>query len=560
MKTIQIIFFFILLNIPALFVGGQGLSVTEIQSEKMKPEGFIYKKIFLSDSGNYTAFTQRPFKLVAIFVPKQEKFFLQHIDERMRLKKEVEIVLRKEERRLDYYDYISFGGKYFVLTTFRDKSSESLSLYSAEVDIHKGVIDEHEKIAEIKHIRNQGYTYPRFHISVSQNGKFLVVFGEGSRLKPASSVFEEKNQRLNKVETHKYDFRYWLFDEKLELLRYDTKFSITVDSSLNKLSLEKYIVDDFGSIYILGNNYVTESLTWKQLKTGDRGTPIAIKRSEFVIAKVNIDGSSSQMMTPIGRKYLNIDILIDGKGELNLIGLIGEQCYSNLAAIGLVKTVLSSLTLEQIDEEVILFSEEVLNGVNDWRINEASLIEKRKNKLEQKEEKQNDQSKEYAKIAKQILRGVHEISYSSIDELGQITVVLEERYYTTVRTRSGESTVTSTSYHYDDLVIIKFLKDTVVQNFYVKKAVNPETRLSRSITAEEKDGKLLLTTPKEVVLISSNISNIRDHKPEIFETNWKGLNFRNKSVLYWQAVDERTAVVSRRVKNKVVLYKFTLTD
>ena len=541
---------------------GQKLKVRENHGEVFKSKTTNYLDVFKKRGGGYFSISYVPRRTVMLVATLKAKYYIQQYDDDMNFERETELDLSLYGVKLNYYDILQFGDEFYVFTTKEDKVREKLGLYVLPLNLESGQMSSKPyEIASTKYIPEKGYTYPSFTVSISANKSYVVVFGNDARKIQRVSLFGKNKNDDDEIGTYKFGFTFWLFDEEMKEVMHEVDYKLSVKNSTNEFYVRDFEVDDNGSIYILGKNAITDRLTRRERKDAKTRSWVDIKQSAFVLQKINADGSSEQQVTPEELLYLDMDILFDKLGNINLIGLVGEQVYYKLAATGVNRLILSSEDLEVLREQTTDFSEEVLENVNNIREARSNMNERRKKRVKRKEAKLTDEQKAYNEISKRAALNVNNIAYSGLDEDGNASVVLEEYYVhvvtTTTRDANGGTTTTTTYYyHYDDLFLLKFFDDEIAQNSYNKEFTTINVPLDVSVTVSEQDGELTIVTPQEILRTDSYMEDIVDYKIKAMDNSVRVPGLRRKLISYKKVIDENTIVAPAQFRRKVAWYKF----
>lgn len=551
----------LLLAVTSAF--GQKLRVQENHGEVFKPKTANYLDVFRNPSGGYFSVSYVPRRTLMLVATLKAKYYVQQYDQNMNFVREVPLDLNNNGDRMSYYSVMPFGDKFYVFTTQEDRVGEKMDLFYVELDAQSGqIMGEYTALASARLVPQKGYTSPSFQISISENKQYLVVFGNDAQKVQRASLFGRNNSNdEDEVGTYKFGFTFWLFDDAMKEVMHEEDYEIRVENSTNEFYVRDFEVDDKGSIYILGKNAITDKLTRRERKEAKRRSWLDIKQSAFVLEKINSDGSSEQQVTPEELLYLDMDILFDKEGNVNLVGLVGEQVYYKLAATGVNRLILSADDLSIIDEQTSNFTDEVLKNVNNVLVAESNLSDRKKKRVKKKEAKLTDEEKAYAEISKRAAINVNNIAYSGIDEKGNVSVVLEEYYVrvvtTTTRDANGGTTTTTTYYYnYDDLFLLKFFDDEVVQNSYKKSFTTVNVPLDVSLDVLEKDGELTIVTPKEIVRADVELDKIVDYDIKAMDRSVRVPGLRKKMIYYKKVIDENTILAPAQFKGKVAWYKF----
>jgi hypothetical protein len=552
--------------LTALFIGSaaiaQKIDVSETHGEVFKPKGYRYLEIYKKPSDGYLAASILPTRRVALIVTLKPKYFIQQFYEAMNLVSETEFSLKMDGKRMSYYDFVQFGGEYYLLTTFADPQKNKMGLYYSSVDAATGEVRGSPiLLSEVEYVGQRGYTFPSFKVSISENKEYMVVFGNDSKRRSRSTIFNKRQTDEEEIGTYDFNFTFWLFDPSMKEVSHEKDYVLKVENSTDKFYVNDYEVDDNGAIYILGKNAYADQLSRRERKKSNRTEWVDIKKSAFILEKISPDGSSEQQVTPEETLFVDMDILFDKNGNVNLIGLEGEQVYSRLVTTGVSRLILDGDDLDILSETTEDFSEDVLEAVNNVRVAEQNMNKRRKKRSQKREAKLTDEEKAYAEISKRAALNVSTIAYSSLDEEGNAYVVLEEYYVrvvTTTTTNANGSTTTTTTYYYnyDDLILMKFFEDEVAQNYYQKNFLKVNAPLTTSINVVEEDGEVTVVTQGHVVQADEDLEQVIDYELQAFDQRVKVPGMRRKYFDYRKVMDDNTVLAPAQFKGKVAWYIF----
>ena len=547
------------------------LKVSEEHGDVFKLKGVGFLDVFKSSGGGYWSISYK-YEGGGIggrgFLRGKTVYYAQSYDEDMNLINQKRLEFTKAGKNLRLEKIVKFNRDYYVFLSFDNAKKKKRYLFYSRLDnIDLRLDSDLVKIAEVKIADGEkGYSSPDFDISVSDNEKFLVVFG-----KDAKKLKRPKRKGLfsrlragstsSSVGTHNFKFTYWVLDKKLEIVNYEKNHSVKVRESTDKFYVRDYTVDDKGAIYILGKNAVVDDLTRREAKK--KKTWVDIKKSAFVLEKINPDGTSEQQVTPEGTLFVDMDILFDKDGNVNLLGLNGEQVYYKLATTGVTRLVYDNEDLSNISEVTAELDEEVLKNVNDMQVREQSMNKRQKKRKKRKEKKLSPEQKAFNKIAERAALNANFIAYSGLDDNGDAIIILEEQHLevvtTTYRDANGNTHTTTTYYyHYDDLIMTKFIEDDVVQNYYKKSFVSVNTPLQKSMDVSLKDGEISIMTQGHIVRTDYDLEKVKDYKLQAFSRKDRIPGMRRKGFTYRKTVDESTILAPAQFKKKVAWYKIKI--
>lgn len=540
------------------------IKVKEQHGDVFKQDGRYIEDIFALPSGGFWSITSG-YKGNA-FSGGVRTFFVQSYDDNMNLIKEKPLNLNFNSRELTLEKIVRFQKDYYVFLSFENVAKKKTYLFYALFDQYDLKIDgDLTKVAEIKLPgKRDRMKKGSFDISVSDNENYVVIFGNDPEKLPAKRGFFSRSSTTNdEVGTHTFKFTYWVLDKDFQIVNYDKKHQLQLENSSDKFYVRDYSIDNEGSIYILGKNKVVDELSRSERRAQKTAKWVDINKSAFVVEKINPDGSSIIQKTAENALFVDMDLLFDNEGNINLLGLVGEQFYNQLITTGVYRLKLDNANLEVLTEAIAPFEAVVLENVNDIQEAEADLSKRRKRKLEKKEAKLTQEQKDFKEVSKRAALNANFIAYSGLDEQGDAVLVLEERHVrvvTTTTTDANGNTITRTTYyyHYDDLIMAKFIEDTVYQNYYKKSFVTVNIDLNNSIDASLKDGEVNIMTQGHIVRASGDLSNVVDYELKAFKSKDRLRHMRRKLFTYRKTINEDLIVAAAQYRKKLVWYKISI--
>jgi hypothetical protein len=544
------------------------LKVSEKHGDVFKANG-RFMDIYKLPSGGYMSLsasaTGGGFAIGLVSFSKvKATYFAQIYDKNLNFLEEKQVNLKALGKDLILEKVVKFGRDFYIFASFiNEKTKKKYLFYSRFDHIDLTTDGDWMKVAEVKANPEKGYTSPSFTIDVSDNEKFIVIFGNDSeKIKRSKSrgLFARARSNSTEVSTHKFKFTYWVLDSKLKIVNYEKKHQLKIEESTDKFYVRDLTVDDDGSVYILGKNDVTDQLTRQEVKKKKRASWVDIQTSAFVLEKIYPDGTSVQTATPEGELFVDMDILFDKDGVINLVGLNGEQIYSKLVAVGMSRLVLDPDNLDILSTASAEIDEEVLENINDVQVAEQTMSKRQKKRKKRREKKLTPEQKAYAAASKRAALNVSSIAFSGLDENGDAVLVLEEQHLrivtTTTTDANGHTTTTTTYYyHYDDLLLVKFIEDDVVQNYYKKSYVSVNVPLVKSMDVTLGDGEVKIMTQGHIVRADIDLENVKDYELKAFDRKDKLPGMRRKYFTYRKAVDENTILAPARFRSKAAWYK-----
>lgn len=548
------------------------IKVTEKHGEVFKHKGGSFVDVFELSTGGYWSIS-RTYEGGGVMggglLRSKRVFYVQSYDEDMNLVNDKRLNLSISDKDLELEEIVKFKGEYYLFLSFKNVEKKKMYLFYTRFDHHDLKLDgDLTKVAEVSlGGKSKDYSWPSFDISVSDNENYIVLFGQDATKNKSSKkrgFFRKSNKSSSKsTGTHNFKFTYWVLDKNFDIVNYEKKHNLKVENSSDKFYVRDYSIDDNGAIYILGKNSVVDELTRQEVRSNNRSAWVDINKSAFILEKINPDGTTVMQVTPEETLYVDMDILFDKDGNVNLLGLAGEQVYSKLVTTGVSRIVLDNENLDILLSVSKDFESEVLENINDIQEVEASLNKRQKKRRKRRERKLTAEEKAYNEIAKRAALNVNFIAYSGLDEEGDAVIVLEEQHLVVVTTTTtdanGNTTTTTTYYyHYDDLIMAKFIGDEVVQNYYKKSFVSVNVPLQKSLDVLLKDGEINIMTQGHIVKTDYDLQNVKDYELKAFERKDRIPGMRKKFFTYRKTIDENTILAPAQYRRKVAWYKISI--
>ena len=559
-SKISILLFLIIVCTNTSLAQGQ-INVQERHGDLFEQEGRGFIDVVELPNGGYmslsTGSAGGAFSLGNIirFVQYKALHYVQVYDKNLNLVEQKQLDLDHLGKNLAFEKLVKFQNEFYVFSTFVNEKNKKKYLFYSKFDMDKRALEgSFIKVAEVKDpAAKTGYSESSFDITLSKDEKYMVVFGKDAELiKKERKSFFGKSSKQSKIGTHDFNFTFWVLDKDFEIINYEKNYAVTLKESSDKFYVRDFAVDDKGAIYILGKNDVVDELTRAEVKSNKRATWVDINKSAFVLEKINPDGKTEQYITSENDLLVDMNILFDKKGHINLVGLNGEQVYAKLATTGVSRIVLDNDNLDEISNVNDNFTEDVLEHVNDIMESEKSIDNMR-----------NENRKSRIQKKKRAALNVNSIAFSGLDENGDDMIVLEEQHLEIVTSSytdaNGRTTTTTTYYyHYDDLIFTKFIGDDVVQNYYKKSFVSINSPLQKSMDVSLKDGELTVMTQGHIVKSDGDLSKVRDAELKAFSRSEKIPGMKRKYFTYRKTVNEDTILAPAQNGKKVVWYKITV--
>lgn len=491
--------------------------------------------------------------------------YVQNFDAGLNLVKNKKLSLRYEGKFLELFRVHKVGQDYYAFLTSLDREKGKLFLYYVLfnpllLNIDGDII----KISEAKY-RGKGYTFPSFTLTVSDNKDHIIVYAEDAQKVKSSgkkgffsSLFASRASELksSSVGNRKFNFTYWVFDNKMKPVNYQEKLSIEIQNSADKFYVREFKIDKQGNVFILGKNELLDEISKNEQRMKKIEAWAEYKKSAFVVQKIAPDGSQTQYVTHDDVLYLDMKMLFDKEDNIQLVGLSGEPYFDGLLATGVARITLDA-KLNELSLSTDEFTPEVLSKVNPIQEFEERVVGREKKKYdrkkERKENKMTAQQKEYSDLAKRAALDVSTIEYVGIDEGGNAQLVLEEQYMrvVTTTTRNPDGTVNTTTdyyYHYNDLIFCKFHEDRVLQNYYKKNFVSVNFKLPESLNATINSNNDMLIITQEHLLVVDQDLEVRAGEIDLKLIN--RMTGRKKFIITKRMIteDNEIVLVAKRLK------------
>jgi hypothetical protein len=561
-----------------LFVGtakAQKLKVKEKLGETHRVKATYFSDIIKLPEGGYLSVNSRyrgTFPSLPGFTSLMyENYFILY-DEDLKEVDQKMFDLGFEDKPIRLQKLLKFGYDYFVFFTFDNEVKKKRYLFYSKFDIDAlKPIGPIGKVADLK-LGGGVYTQPSFQISLSENGNHVVIFGKEREKMNRSrrGLFNafSRNKESENLGQHSFRFTYWLLDKDLEIVNYKKRHTLTIPESTDKFYVRDYKVDDNGAIYILGKNDVVDELTRMERRDKNTKKWVEYKKSAFILQKINPDGSSNLFITDQDVLVRDMVLLVkDNKPYL--VGLLGEQMYSNLVTTGVLRYSFKPNGLE-LDQKVISdFNDEVLENVNNIQQLEVSLNNKQKKRYNRRKQRQEnrktEEEKQFDEIRRRALLSVNYIAFAGLDENNDVSVVLEERYHqvvthTTTDANGFTSTSTTHYYHYDDLVILKFRGDEVLQNYFNKEFVYVNFDPADPMSVSLYQNMVTILSQDKVIRASEDLDKVQDYEIKSLE-NIRIPNMGRRGIVnFRKSVDDDTLILISQRFRKAALHEIRLEN
>ena len=225
-----------------------------------------------------------------------QDIYIEYFDRDMKLKKAKEINLKYKKKRRDLEKVLYLNGNLFLLTSFNNQAHKANYLFVQEIN--------KKSLTLSKKLRKVGETPAK---DKYREGKFNFDISRDS-----SKVLVYSGLPYKKKEAEKFSLQ--VFDNEFEEL---WKKNITLPYNDSQFSLEKYVVDNDGNVYLLG------VLFEDKVRYRRNGKPTY----KYVILAYTKDGEEKQQYTiDIGEKFItDLTFKVGDDGHLVCTGFFSDR-------------------------------------------------------------------------------------------------------------------------------------------------------------------------------------------------------------------------------------------
>ncbi len=563
MKTkLLLLVFLSLVHVTGAFAQDK-IRVSEKKAPTVRLKGYELIEMFQTHHDEYWSLTRTG-----------TKYFVANYDRNLNLISKKRLKFRYDKKNLQFEKVLKFGGEYMFFLSFDNIKKKKKYLFYTTFepdDLELGT--DLTKVGEVK-MQLRRTTAPHYAINVSDDNQHLFITAiPPSRIRMSKKEWYQVWKRRHVVESKKEKtakFSFWVLNKQKEIVNYEKKHEILIEDAGDVFEYRNFVVDNDGTIYILGRNKLVEHLTRSERRQKKSKTWLDYETSAYLLEQIRPDGETIQFTTEEGVLYNDMDIRLDKKGNVHLIGLTAEQMGYNLVSTGLSYYTLSKSGLEVINEASAGFTEDVLDHVNPIR--EKKEGEKTKKELrrerrnKKREKKLSEEDKKMLEIAKRAALKINTIAYFELDKEEKPFVVLEERYVhivTTTTTDQNGNTTTHTTYyyHYDDIILAKFDGENVEQNYYEKDyvSVNHELTIPLSVTVD--DDNYTIMAQNRLIRCDADLANVTDYilKGNSKRKSAKGRKRTTRNKFdYSKPVSDNTLVAAIRKRKKTTWFKIVI--
>lgn len=468
-----------------------------------------------------------------------------------------------EGKKLKLESIKKFRGQYLAFLSFENRKQKKKYLFFTAIDLDDVVASpEIKKISELK-LGTKRTTEPVFDIRLSTDGKNIVVLGV-----PPSNLPRGKKgfirwlfgqtvgvSSTSKKKSSSYvKFSFWVMNTSYDIINYEKNHRLQIEDAGDKFIFKDFMVDDKGVLYVLGRNKLVDKLTSSERKKKKTTNWVEYKTSAFILEQIHPDGTVAQYVTEKGVLYNDMRIIMDSKGKINLLGLVAEQLYFDLATTGIEHNVIDPETMELISQTTESLSSECLDVVNDLRkAPKSARVAKR---MAKREARMNQEERERMELAKRAALKMNVIAFLDLDAEDNPILVLEEQFVdivttTTINSNGTASTSTDYYYHYDDIIVVRFEEGDVYQNAFKKSYLTINYSLIKPLDVNIDDEFITIAAQNMVIRTDKEVSEFASHKITGKQANGKKTNF----FTYRKVLDEETFVYATFRGSKVTWIK-----
>lgn len=549
-KTVSTLF---LVCLCLLSIGQERLKVSETHGDYFKQKARSIYNIYESSAGGYWSIGQD---------------MVQKLDKDLNLVEEKKLDLYYDGKFMQLEEIVQFKHEFYLFMSYVNVKKKKKYLFYTLFDPYSLAPEgEIYKVAEVKAATEKRMRKGSFHIAVSNNENFILISGNDAQNIPKKrkSFFGRSSSSSSTKGDHTFKFTYWVMDEKMQIVNYVKRHELIIENSSDKFFVRQVTVDDSGSVYILGQNTVIEEYNsmGERLKAGKSKS---IQTAAFILEKIDPDGFNYQYKTNEGEIFVDMRLLFTKDGKPLLVGLSGEEYTLTKSVLTTgVYRVSFDKELNVISELNESFSDEVLEGVNDIREREANMSDRRRRRSERRDARRSEEQQAMRELAKKAALNINSIQFAGIDENGEPVIVLEERYvivvqHTTTNANGSTTTTYTYYYHYEDLIMVKFTEDEVLQNFQKKTFVSVNNSLDRGLDVSLKNGNITILAQQNIIRANSDLSHVKEYQLNAFAKRQDVKHSGKRIFEYRKTLNDDVMLAAARYKRKFMWYKFEIQN
>ena len=253
--------------------GQSKIKVVENRSKVVQLRGVdIYAVNKMSDGG--LLFLNKKITRYGVISGPGKLTYLSKLASNMKDKKEKQLPLQYQNKRINYVDLKKIGTKYLLFFTFLNTKLKKDMMFFVQIDPTELTwYGKPYYLADIPYKGKKGYAQGYFSISLSENNKFIIVTGiNPTSIKRAKGGFVSRRASLTNDDKIIRSFSFWLLDENLSVVNHRRDFTIESKKGAS-LYMKRFKCDKVGNVYIVAENVTrrvssktTVSLTGKKKK------------------------------------------------------------------------------------------------------------------------------------------------------------------------------------------------------------------------------------------------------------------------------------------------------
>ncbi|MBP7274371.1 MAG: hypothetical protein KA974_11050 [Saprospiraceae bacterium] len=299
MYTQKIIFIFCLTLLNNCLIYTQTVSAVKWGNEFREPSNTFVNKIIGFDNDEMFVLRNR----YTNEYESNNKIYIEKFNSELNISKANDINLKFEGKKLNFQEAVLMKGKLYLLSSFHNRSKEISYLFYQQVDKEK--LQAERDITKLSEIKTGSY---------KNAGLFSTkVSKDSSKLAVISQLPSDKNKQEQ--------FSIQVFNDGMQQL---WQKNIRLPYNDENLSLEEYIIDNQGNIYITGVLYEDKAKVRRKGKPTYKYVIISYK-NEGTIEHVNKIDLGNQFITDMTYRVANDGNLIcsgfySGKGTYSIKG------------------------------------------------------------------------------------------------------------------------------------------------------------------------------------------------------------------------------------------------
>jgi len=444
--------------------GQSKIKVVENRSKVVQLRGVdIYAVNKMSDGG--LLFLNKKITRYGVISGPGKLTYLSKLASNMKDKKEKQLPLQYQNKRINYVDLKKIGTKYLLFFTFLNTKLKKDMMFFVQIDpTDLTWYGKPYYLADIPYKGKKGYAQGYFSISLSENNKFIIVTGiNPTSIKRAKGGFVSRRASLTNDDKIIRSFSFWLLDENLSVVNHRRDFTIESKKGAS-LYMKRFKCDKVGNVYIVAENVTrrvssktTVSLTGKKKKK----TVAKMSNTSYNIFKLGLTEEDELEFESDENLFLvdlNIGFSPDGK-YVDAVGILYDEVTGIEVATGVQNIRLLKKDFTEESSTSTLFQTDFLKKINSTQIKGAKKVLNKK-----KSKKTKNAAKEKIKFYENGITNLSSVNEVVYNNDGEVSVIMEKQWLevitvttTNVNAKTGQVSTTTTTYyvwHYGDVVMI----------------------------------------------------------------------------------------------------------